>query len=211
MKTKLYHFLTGTFLAFVSIFCNIFPQHLLSLATIKFDQWKSIYLFIHPLLSSLATGFFEEVIFRLLLLTFLIRAFKLNWLAIIIGSFVFALLHAGNSHVTTLALISHFFGALVYSYAFIKTKKIWLPFGLHFGWNYTQILFGIPMSGTKFYSIIETEFYTSDFFSGGRYGFEGGILSIASRVLLLALIYLVPLNFSPSKSGQEVFEIRNSY
>jgi membrane protease YdiL (CAAX protease family) len=211
MKIKIYYFLTGSFLAFASIAFNVFSQKIFGFASLNTLSWEGAYLFIHPFLSSLATGFFEEVIFRLILLTFLIKTFKLTWLAIIVESLIFALVHAGNSHVTELALISHFFGALVYSFAFIKTKKIWLPFGLHFGWNYSQILFGIPMSGTAYYSIFETEFYTSEFFSGGLYGFEGGILSILSRLLLLALLYFIPLKFNQKNHDHASFEIKNSW
>jgi hypothetical protein len=211
MKIKIYYFIAGSFLAFASIVCNIFTQKLAGLASISFDKWEGIYLFVRPILSSLATGFFEELIFRILLLIFFIKAFKIIWLAVLVESLFFAVAHIGNSHVTELALISHFFGALVYSFAFIKTKKIWLPFGLHFGWNYSQILFGIPMSGTAYYSIFETEFYTSEFFSGGLYGFEGGILSILSRLLLLALLYFIPLKFNQKNHDHASFEIKNSW
>ncbi|ADF54702.1 CPBP family intramembrane glutamic endopeptidase [Zunongwangia profunda] len=191
MKSKLFFFLAGSFIAFASILVNIFLQKLLGLASIYTIGCKDISLLIHPFLSSIATGFFEEVIFRFVLLTFLIKAFKLNWLAILVGSLIFSLVHLGNSYITIIALISHFLGGIIYSYAFVKTKEIWLPFGLHFGWNYTQIFFGIPMSGSAYYSIFVTNFHSLEYLNGGAYGFEGGIWSFYSRVIIFIILLFV--------------------
>lgn len=187
-------FLFGTALSFLAIILNILFQLILKTASVTSYYKGELIDHLHPLLSSLATGFLEEFLFRVLLLGFLLKQLKNHWVAILISSLIFSILHFGNSHITLLALISHFFGGLVYSYAYYKTRSIWLPFGLHFGWNYTQILLGIPMSGSTFYSLFSTSFYSEELLSGGLYGFEGGLLSLFLRLLLLiGIFYWMPI------------------
>lgn len=83
-------------------------------------------------------------------------------------------------------------------------------FWLAFGWNYTQILFGIPMSGTTLYNVLYTTFYSGELLSGGLYGFEGGILSILSRLLLLGiLIYIFKFNLAKEDNGKATSTINS--
>ena len=97
---------------------------------------------------SLSTAVFEELIFRYWLTSYLMKRLKGVVLTILISSAVFALLHMGNNHITFFAICSHLLGGIVYATAFVLSKSIWLPIGLHFGWNVTQYLFSLPMSGS---------------------------------------------------------------
>lgn len=188
---RIQQFLLGTLLAVFAVVVNLLIQGVFGLLSFNSVSGVMVQALIHPLLSSLATGFFEEFIFRWLLLTVLMKLLSNNLISILIGSCLFAIAHLGNSHVTEIALLSHLMGGLVYSYAFVKTKEIWLPFGLHFGWNYSQIVLGIPMSGTNYYSIFNTTFYSPELLNGGLYGFEGGCLSFASRIVLFGVLFYI--------------------
>lgn len=194
MKHYLFHFkffCLGTLLAMMAVFFNIGTQLLFETANIVATETIKIGLWASTLFSILFGAILEEILCRLLLLNFLIKITKSNWVAILIESLIFALLHAANSHVTDLALFSHFLGALIYSYAYVKTKIIWLPIGLHFGWNYMQVLFGVPMSGHLYYSFLHTSFSSDSFLNGGKYGFEGGVFSFFSRLLIFLVLYVL--------------------
>lgn len=188
LRVKGFHFLFGTLIAFIAISIVLGLQLLFRSASfVMVEEWKMMDM-IRPFIESLATAFLEEFLLRVLLLTFLLRLLSNKWLSVLIGSLVFALLHAGNSHVTAVALISHFFGGLMYSYAYILTMRIWLPAGLHFGWNYTQILFGIPVSGSDHYNPLEFTTELDPLLIGGSYGFEGGLISVILRLLILCFL-----------------------
>lgn len=167
----------------------LFGQLVMGLLSIEVKGESDVISFLKIIFDCTSTAFFEEFIFRLLLVNFLLRLFNKSYLICVLSSVLFALAHSLNSHFTTIALISHFFGGIIYSYAYLKTKGIWLPFGLHFGWNFTQDVLGMPVSGSPSHSFLSTTFYLEDFWQGGLYGFEGGIISCMARaILLLCLI-----------------------
>jgi len=62
---------------------------------------------------------------------------------------VFGALHGSNPHFTGLALVNTAgFGAL-FGWAFLRSGGLWMPIGLHFGWNFTLPLFGVNLSGLR--------------------------------------------------------------
>lgn len=188
LRVKGIQFLFGTLIAFIAVSIVFVMQLLFRTASVTLIREWNVMNMIRPFIESLATAFLEEFFLRVLLLTFLLRQLSNKWLAVLIGSLVFALLHAGNSHVTAVALVSHFFGGLVYSYAYIQTRRIWLSAGLHFGWNYTQVLLGILVSGTDHYNPFGFISELDPVLIGGSYGFEGGLISIILRLLILCFL-----------------------
>lgn len=142
------------------------------------------------------TAFFEEIIFRFYLFTFLKNKMHPGW-ALLISSAAFATCHLGNSHVSAMAVTSHFLGGLIYGIAYLRTNNIFYPIGLHFGWNVTQHLFSLPMSGRLKSSVFNIQLPESVLLYGGQYGLEGGILSLAVRGCILAIVLTSPLLRSP--------------
>ncbi|MFV0149408.1 CPBP family intramembrane metalloprotease [Empedobacter falsenii] len=141
------------------------------------------------LLTCFSGAFFEEIIFTYTIFSFLKKYFKLSS-AILITSSIFALLHLGNSHSSYISTISHFFGSIVYIFAFILSKNIFTSIGLHFGWNYTQIFYSQPMSGTIKEGFIHISLPDNGTWFGGDYGIEGGIYSIILRLLLIVILFI---------------------
>ena len=63
------------------------------------------------------------------------------------------------------------------SLAYFKTRSLWLPYGLHLGWNVgLGMIAGLPLSGMKVASLWTTTVSGSIWLLGGEYGPEGGIL-----------------------------------
>ena len=148
---------------------------------------------VNDIVSFLAVPFVEELIFRSALLGGLLVILPPNhkWVAVTCSAVVFGTLHGLNEHATLLAVLGSTLGGLSYGIAFATTERIWLPFGLHFGWNYAiGPLFGFPISGgiPKRGTFIHQHSVGASWFTGGEYGPEGGAVGMVGRVLVLALV-----------------------
>jgi hypothetical protein len=111
--------------------------------------------------------------------------------AMLLFSAVFAAAHAENPHITTLAFINIGLAGVWLSFAYLKTRTLWLPLGLHFSWNFSQtVLFSFPTSGLDMSG--RNLFITTQrgpiWVTGGEFGPEGGLLATAAIVLCAGFI-----------------------
>jgi membrane protease YdiL (CAAX protease family) len=60
---------------------------------------------------------------------------------------LFGLLHARNPHATWLSIANTAGFGMLFGYAYVRSRDLWLPIGLHFGWNLALPLFGANLSG----------------------------------------------------------------
>ena len=98
----------------------------------------------------------EELLFRGFMLSGLMHILKNKYIAVWITAILFGLAHAGNPNATIVSIVSNGLGGVMYAIAFIESNSIWLPFGLHFAWNFFQgPIFGFPVSGIDFGGMIE--------------------------------------------------------
>lgn len=134
----------------------------------------------------------EEIIFRSLFINGL-KLFTLNRLHILLYSAIlFAIVHLSNPGVSPLSVISAALGGAMYTYAFLIMNRLWLPIGVHLGWNFIQgYLYGLPVSGFEMDSFIQTNLIGADILTGGTYGPEGSITGIFARLIVFLLLYLV--------------------
>jgi len=102
---------------------------------------------------------------------------------------VFALMHGSNPHATWFGLANTAGFGILFGYAFLRSRDLWLPIGLHFGWNCTLPLFGVNLSGLRMGVTGHEMVWTAGaLWSGGEYGPEASLLT--SGVLLLLFVYL---------------------
>ncbi|MGE5570644.1 MAG: lysostaphin resistance A-like protein [Rhodospirillales bacterium] len=107
--------------------------------------------------------------------------------AILPVSVLFALAHTGNLNVSTLGLINTGLWGVVLGYAFWRSGDLWLPIGLHVGWNWMLPLFGTNLSGfTMNVTGYVMRWKVGPLWSGGAYGPEGGLLTSAVVIVLFA-------------------------
>jgi membrane protease YdiL (CAAX protease family) len=135
----------------------------------------------------------EEMIFRGYAFQFLIE--KIGPFATILPvGVVFGLVHTSNPNVTRLGVLNTVLWGVLLGYAFVRSRDLWLPIGMHFGWNAVLPLFGVNLSGL---TIEVTRYYykwdLSSLWSGGSYGPEGGLLTTIFAGLLFVALYRVPL------------------
>lgn len=62
--------------------------------------------------------------------------------------------------------------------------------GLHFGWNYFQIVYSQPMSGSENQSFLSITLPDNSLLFGNLYGLEGGLWSLVLRSILMLLVFL---------------------
>lgn len=142
-----------------------------------------------PLL--LALALMEEVVFRGLLLNGLIYLLKRQWLAVLICGVLFGIAHSSNPGATPLSVVSNGLGGVMYSLAFLGTRRVWLPLGVHFAWNYFQgPVFGFLVSGFDFGTLISQTSIGDPLLTGGAYGPEGGLIGIGFRFVVMVLVVL---------------------
>ncbi len=92
-------------------------------------------------------------------------------------------------------LFSHFL-TLIWGFTmammFVYTKRIWLPFFFHVGWNFSQPFYGSNLSGLNdMGSIIQSTFNGPDLLTGGAVGIEDSVITVSFLLFIgIALYYL---------------------
>lgn len=106
---------------------------------------------------------------------------------------LFAAMHAGNQSATPLGLFNTFLWGVLLGYALLRSGDLWLPIGLHFGWNVTTPLFGVNLSGfTMGLTGYTVQWNAGELWSGGGYGPEGSVLCTVACLGVGYLLYRIP-------------------
>jgi len=134
----------------------------------------------------------EEVLFRGYPLQTLTRA-KLAWLGVLLTSVPFALVHLYNPNVAHgFTFVNTALAGVWLAIAYLRTRSLWFPLGLHWAWNWTQAsVFGLPVSGIVRLApapLLHAMNKGPDWLTGGAYGIEGGA---ACTVALLISTFVV--------------------
>ena len=127
----------------------------------------------------LLPGFLEEIVTRGIV--FRITEESLGtWLAMIISALLFGFLHLGNEGATWFAAVCIAVEAgILLAAAYVTTRRLWFPIGLHFAWNFTQGgIFGIPVSGIPVRGLLKSTLTGKELYSGGKFGAEASIFAV---------------------------------
>ena len=153
-------------------------------------QWISLGFYLTAIFVA-AAG--EEMMFRGYAFQILIEKVG-AYAALLPVAVIFGLTHASNPHVTALAVFNTILWGVILGYAFLRSRDLWLPIGLHFGWNAVLPLFGVNLSGlTIDVTRYEYRWDVLPLWSGGDYGPEGGLLTTIFGVGLLYALIRVPI------------------
>lgn len=119
------------------------------------------------------------------------------WFAILVLSALFGAIHLGNPNAGGVLSWGFFntiaVGAL-FAYAYLRTRSLWLPFGMHFGWNFfLGVVYGLPVSGIRDFSIVvRGTAHGSRLLTGGPYGIEASLTGAVMIVLGFLLVAWAP-------------------
>jgi uncharacterized protein len=140
---------------------------------------------------SLLAGVGEELIFRGAVYRLFEEGFGTT-IAVLISGALFGLLHAGNPGATAASSIAIALEAgVLLAAAYAVTRSLWLPIGLHFGWNFTEGgIFGAAVSGHPGKGLINVSLAGPDYLTGGKFGPESSVAAVGA-CLAVALVMLV--------------------
>jgi membrane protease YdiL (CAAX protease family) len=142
-------------------------------------------------------AFGEEMLFHGYAFQLLIRRIG-AFATILPAAVLFGLAHIGNEHSSRLGIGNTMLWGALFGYAYLRTGALWLPIGLHFGWNVILPLFGANLSGfTMGVTGYALHWKTSDLISGGAYGPEGSLLTTGVVVMLFFVIHRYTVDTSP--------------
>jgi membrane protease YdiL (CAAX protease family) len=135
-------------------------------------------------------GWNEELLSRGYHLQTIASGLNLFW-GVVISSAVFGILHLGNPNATWVSAAGIFFAGLYLAYGYTRTKQLWLPIGLHIGWNFFEgVVFGFPVSGLDIYALTRINVHGPELWTGGAFGPEAGLIVLPSLVVGGVLIWL---------------------
>lgn len=127
------------------------------------------------------SGFYEEVIFRGVLMRHLESVIGTLG-ALAATALFFGLAHLANPGASLGAALAIAVEAgVLLGAAWLVTRRLWLAIGIHAAWNFTQgWIFSIPVSGTgQSVGLLVTVRQGPEWLTGGTFGLEASVLAIA--------------------------------
>lgn len=169
---------------------------LMAVGAIKFTGYEGLKpgVFIVSMMLFLA-AFDEEIIFRGYILNSMMDSSKNRWIALGGSSLLFALMHAANPGVWSnwVPMTELFAAGFILGISYTFTKNLWFPTFFHFGWNFFQGLLGFEISGINVdsWKMIshENTGNVPDIVSGGVFGIEGSVITLACTIICTYLIF----------------------
>ena len=168
-------------------------------------QW---FLLILDLLVLATAALCEELIFRGYPFQRLMDAIGTT-LATVLISVCFVVVHyqPDMPHAAVFAL---FLLSLILCIAYLRTRAVWLPWGLHFAWNAAMgPLFGLPLSGyhgftSGFSPVVQSLPLGPDSLTGADYGPEGSVVAVLVLCFGLWLIMRVTREYASRYGYPEI-------
>ena len=138
---------------------------------------------------------FEELLFRGVLFRS-VEAMAGSWIAIIVSSLVFGLLHLLNPDATIAGAVYIAIEAgLLLAAAYLVTRRLWMAIGYHMLWNYVQsaVFSGIVSGGVSLPGLFQAKIEGPSFFTGGTFGMEQSVFALVLCTLTGVVMLLIAM------------------
>lgn len=153
---------------------------LMAMGIYRIDGLNPLSFMIPAIAMALASGIFEELLFRGVLFG-AVESWFGSWAALVVSSLVFGLTHLMNPEATLEgALFIAVEAGILLAAAYMLTRRLWLSMGFHVAWNYTQsAIFSSIVSGNEAASgLIRSTIDGPDYLTGGNFGVESSVLAL---------------------------------
>jgi membrane protease YdiL (CAAX protease family) len=153
--------------------------------------WGSVAPLAGGLLLATLAAILEEIVFRGFLFRLCAKLLG-TWGALALTSALFGAAHSFNPGATMGSSVAIALEAgVLLGAAYALTQRLWLPIGLHLGWNFAEgSIFGMSVSGGKTKgSLIAGTLPGRDLLTGGVFGPEASIVAVA--ICLAAALFLL--------------------
>ena len=162
--------------------------------TLQLDPQRSVAALAYGLYVFLCVSLFEETLFRGFLFQRLVAGAGI-WVAQLAFAMLFAIGHWDNPGMDgatkVVASIELGLAAVLLGLAYLRTRSLALPIGIHLGWNWAQgYVFGFGVSGTEHPGWWQPVFHGApQWLSGGEFGPEASVFGILVDLLLIGLLW----------------------
>ena len=161
---------------------------------LELDPARSLTVLLHGLFLFLSVALFEETLFR----GFVFQRFVAGvgrWIAQITVGLLFASAHWDNPDmdgpILAWATLELFLGAVLLGLAYLRTRSLALPIGIHLGWNWALgPVLGFGVSGFEqagwFRPLLQD---MPEWVTGGRFGPEASLFAVIADLSLILLLW----------------------
>jgi membrane protease YdiL (CAAX protease family) len=151
-----------------------------------FGQWAGV---VAAGAAALAAAVGEEIVFRGAIFRIVDERLG-STAALLVSAMVFGLLHAMNPGATLLSTTAIALEAgVLLAAAYAATRTLWLPIGIHFGWNFTEGgIFGAAVSGGRSKGLLVFPLRGPAVYTGGAFGPEASVWAVAVCLATSALL-----------------------
>jgi membrane protease YdiL (CAAX protease family) len=161
----------------------------------KVEGFNPLLFLLPNLASAIKSGIFEELIFRGVLFRSVEAMFG-SWVAILVSSLAFGLLHLLNPGAMLGGAIYICIEAgLLFSAAYLVTRRLWICMGFHMAWNYFQsaVFSGVVSGAVTDPGLLKATIEGPELLTGGSFGMEHSVVALvicttAGVILLLIAI-----------------------
>ena len=121
----------------------------------------------------------EETLFRGIMFRHL-EDFGGTWFALALTSALFGVAHIFNPNATYFSSFAIAVEAgIMLGGAYMLTRSLWLPIGLHAAWNFTQgEIYDVPVSGIDQHGLVQAKLSEPEILSGGTFGLEASVIAL---------------------------------
>jgi len=137
-------------------------------------------------------GWNEELLFRGYRLQNLADGLNPVW-GVLLSSLWFGIAHLANPNTEAKLFVAGgiLLAGVFLAYGYITTKQLWLPIGLHIGWNFFEgVGFGFPVSGLDIYHLMRITINGPELWTGGGFGPEAGLVLIPGLLFGASLVFI---------------------
>lgn len=126
----------------------------------------------------------EELLFRGILFRWL-EEWGGSWVALLLTSALFGCAHLLNPNASPIAAVGIAFEAgVMLGAAYMLTRSLWLPMGIHAAWNFTQgEVYDIPVSGLPVHGMVNAQLSGPPLLTGNGFGLEASVIAIVVATL----------------------------
>jgi CAAX protease family protein len=128
--------------------------------------------------------------------------------AVVAFSAFYGALHLQNPYASRWGAANSVLIGVLLSIAYLRTRALWLPWGIHVGWNLTMgFILGLPISGFRVFNLwVYTEARGPNWMTGGEYGVEASASATVVLLLGIVLIWILPLRELPQPPRRTLAE-----
>jgi len=199
VKGWLKHFAIGAAVGFFLTILAVAPIHFWGHTKIAFDHGLLVFPKIGAVIVVLLFGALaEELMFRGYPFQHLERGIGAVG-AIAVFAVLYGLLHLLNPGAGRWGVANTILIGVLLSIAYLRTRSLWLPWGIHFGWNATLgSVLGLPVSGFRFFNVYARTTATGPkWVTGGSYGVEASAVGALAILVGILIVWKLPMEKLP--------------